>query len=1565
MTVRANQRPSVSISTSPQSVDGGGTVSLSAIASDPEGDSLSYSWSGSGSFANSSSRNTTWTAPDGQSTSQTYTLTLTVSDGHLSQSDTVDMTVFADVPANTAPTVTIDILSQTVNGGETVNLAATGDDLEDDVLTYSWSGSGSFKDSSDPNTEWTAPAAQSTAQTYKLTLSVSDGDLSGSDFVNITVRANQCPSVTIDTSSRTVNGRSYVSLEATTSDPEGDSLSYTWSGSGTFSSPSSEDSVWRAPAAQTTEQTYALKLSVSDGRLTCSDSVDIIVRANQPPSVTITAPTAPIQPVNGGDTVSLKAIASDPEGDSLSYLWSATGNAGSFDNASSRNTDWTAPDAQPTNQAYTLTLTVSDTRLSKTATVDITVLGVVEPANTAPEVTILTPSQTVDVGETIDLAATGDDLEDDVLTYLWSASGNIGSFGDPSDPNTSWTAPQTVQSTLSTYTVELELTATDQGDLTDTHSITITINRPPTVTVSASSQDINVGDIVTLQATASDPDGNSLSYSWSTSPSSSGSFDDSAEKDTSWKGPETVQSTLSTYEVTLTLTVSDSRLTGSDSVTITINRPPTVTITAPTAPVQPVNGGDTVTLQATASDPDGDALEYSWSATDDAGSFGNATALNTTWTAPDAHTTDQTYTITLAVEDPDDLDAEDTVEITVTGTGELSVEITAPTKENIEVAGGAVVTLEATASGPPSTPLWTATDNAGSFADSDALNTTWTAPDAQATDQTYALTITATAGSVSKSDSVNVTVTGTPPPPVPSVEISADETSVTEGDSIEFTVTASPAPSSDLTVTVGVTENGMFISGTTPTEATIEAGKTEGIFTVQTENDEIDEPDGTVTASIKQGTGYDEGMTTSVDVTVEDDDPPPSANHDPTVSIETLSQDVHGGQRITLLAEAEDLDNDHLSYEWTATGGSFEDDEVLNATWTAPEAQSTDQTYTLTIAVDDGQGGDPVEVSVTMTVLALSLPAPDAQNLFLGRDASFPLPAASGGNPPYQYSVDATTLPNDLMFDQTTRIVSGEPTATGEWEVTYSVEDSSSPAVTVEHMFTITVESPMSIEVTGASVTLTHTPPVLEGFEQPHTFALYRRNDDGITFPNTPAYSSLPTTPGPGANSYTFENVENGWYKGCGGRLLEVYERDCSEEIEVDVLRLPDVDDLTGTVGVPFTLSNMFPLAIGRDGSEVYEIDGLPDDLDFQFQYIVGTHRPLPVGTTEVTYPLIYKVTQESSGDIDSVTFSLTIYGVDEASALDPELRIRLVDGNEMPSGDVYDRLLDSESFWLVFSNYAVVVIDHTNPELSYEPYEFRINVPENTGVDAVTHDDSPCEYPSPPGDSHSDWRLAHQYHYLQRCRLGDGLSNITVDARIRGTDDDFQHDIAVTLVRAPHHADNIATYRMCGDAPDDANINFANEINSSAQAWNLSDSGISFSESATAECNESSNVTRIRHVTSEVMGAICPSRSGRAYGCVTPDLPLDDNEHYLGLRFLYVYPIYAGQTWTVATDRLDENHINVQAVMTHEFGHVAGLGHSKIDTALMNDGYDHAVLYITDHDQDGMLAIYEDHPTH
>ena len=125
-------------------------------------------------------------------------------------------------------------------------------------------------------------------------------------------------------------------------------------------------------------------------------------------------------------------------------------------------------------------------------------------------------------------------------------------------------------------------------------------------------------------------------------------------------------------------------------------------------------------------------------------------------------------------------------------------------------------------------------------------------------------------GSVSDTFDLVVSNAGTT---TPTITI-AGGSAVTEGTAASFTLTASPAPSANLDVRVDVTQSGSFVAnGDRGTKTvTIASGQTSKTFTVPTQGDSTDEPNGSVTATVDTGTGYTVGSASSATVTIRDDD---------------------------------------------------------------------------------------------------------------------------------------------------------------------------------------------------------------------------------------------------------------------------------------------------------------------------------------------------------------------------------------------------------------------------------------------------------------------------------------------------------------------------------------------------------------------------------------------------------------------------------------------------------------------------------------------------------------------
>ena len=576
-----------------------------------------------------------------------HTITVTVSDGNGgTNSQEVQVTVNV---VNVAPIV--DASSDpTALEGQTVMLNGTATDADGDSLTYLWSHNSSLAiqlaNSTSPSTTFAAPAVDAdTAVTFTLT--VDDGIGISSDQVTITIDHNDLPTVKAG-ADQTVQEGQTVTLNGTAADNDGDQLTYRWSHDSTlpivFANDASLSTTFAAPAVDA-DTAVTFTLTVDDGIGISSDQVTITIDHNDLPTVKAGAD----QTVQEGQTVTLNGTAADNDGDQLTYRWSHDSTLPIvFANDASLSTTFAAP-AVDADTAVTFTLTVDDGIGISSDQVTITIYH-----NDLPTVKA-GADQTVQEGQTVTLNGTAADNDGDHMTYRWSHDSTLPIvFANDASLSTTFAAPAVDADTAVTFTLTV-----DDGIGISSDQVTITIDHNDLPTVKAGAdQTVQEGQTVTLNGTAADNDGDHMTYRWSHDSTLPIVFANDASLSTTFAAPAVDADTA----VTFTLTVDDGIGISSDQVTITIDHNDLPTVKA--GADQTVQEGQTVTLNGTAADNDGDHMTYRWSHDSTLPIvFANDASLSTTFAAP-AVDADTEITFTLTVDDGL-TDSTDTVLVTV------------------------------------------------------------------------------------------------------------------------------------------------------------------------------------------------------------------------------------------------------------------------------------------------------------------------------------------------------------------------------------------------------------------------------------------------------------------------------------------------------------------------------------------------------------------------------------------------------------------------------------------------------------------------------------------------------------------------------------------------------------------------------------------------------------------------------------------------------------------------------------------------------------------------------------
>ena len=588
--------------------------------------------------------------------------------------------VFAD-GASTARTV-----SENTGAGVSIGRAVSATDADNDTLTYSLSGTdaSSFRIVSRTGQLQTNAALDyETKSSYSVSVSVSDGN-GGSSSIDVSISItdinetvpNRAPVFTEgNTATRTIAentgaGANIGSAVAAT-DADANTLIYTLGGTDA----SSFRIVSRTGQLQTnaaldyeTKNTYSVSITVSDGTFTDTISVAISIInvdetvPNRAPVFTEgnTATRSIAENTGAGANIGSAVAATDADQNTLTYRLGGT-DASSFSIVSTTGQLQTsaALDYETQNE-YTVSVFVSD---GSGGTGSITVTISVTNVNEVPTFT----DGTTTTRNVIENAATGTNVgipvaatdpdTGDTLTYRLGGT-DATSFSLDTATGQLQTRAVLDRETRASYSVTVSVSDGNGGSDSITVTISVTnVNEAPAFTDGTSTTrsvaentvtDTNIGSPVT----ATDGDGDTLSYTL-------GGTDAASFSIVSTTGQLLTSTALDyegTNEYSVTVSASDGN-GGTDSIAVTIN------VTDVNEPVfdegntatRTVNedaaSGINIGLPLTATDGDGDTLEYTLGGTD-AASFSiidTSGQLQTNATLD--YETKTSYAVTVSVSD--------------------------------------------------------------------------------------------------------------------------------------------------------------------------------------------------------------------------------------------------------------------------------------------------------------------------------------------------------------------------------------------------------------------------------------------------------------------------------------------------------------------------------------------------------------------------------------------------------------------------------------------------------------------------------------------------------------------------------------------------------------------------------------------------------------------------------------------------------------------------------------------------------------------------------------------------
>jgi hypothetical protein len=434
-----------------------------------------------------------------------------------------------------------------------------------------------------------------------ILISVSDGGTTASlpaFSIQVQAPANNAPTIS-GTPAPTVVAGNHYSFTPTAADPAGHALTFSILNAPSWASFSaSTGQLSGSPPTADTGVFSNIVITASDGTLTASlpaFSIQVLGPANDTPTISGIPPTS----VVAGSNYSFKPSTTDPAGKVLTFSIQAMPSWATF-SASTGALSGT-PTSANIGTFTGIAIAVSDGTL--TAALPAFSIQVQPPPNHAPVISGTPPTGVV-AGAVYSFAPTATDPDGNALTFSIANQPSWATFSSPTG-QLSGTPTKTNIGTFSNIVISVS-----DGTLTAAlPAFTIQVQPPPDhapVISGTPSTSVVTGAGYSFTPTASDPDGDTLTFSVANRPSWA-SFSNTTGQ---------LSGTATTGNVGIfsgiVISVSDGTLTTSlpafaIAVAAPANPPPAISGT----PATSANAGTAYSFTPTASDPNGNALTFS------------------------------------------------------------------------------------------------------------------------------------------------------------------------------------------------------------------------------------------------------------------------------------------------------------------------------------------------------------------------------------------------------------------------------------------------------------------------------------------------------------------------------------------------------------------------------------------------------------------------------------------------------------------------------------------------------------------------------------------------------------------------------------------------------------------------------------------------------------------------------------------------------------------------------------------------------------------------------------------